>query len=74
MRQATNRLTNLQLELVKLFNYNLNHAQMEDVKNLLAQYFANEATKEMDNLWDERGLTDETMDQWSQEHMRTAYE
>jgi hypothetical protein len=74
MTQSTNRLTNLQLELLKLFKYNLNQKQLLEVKDLLAKYFADKATREMDKLWEEKGLTDETMDSWLNEHMRTPAE
>jgi hypothetical protein len=59
-----NRLTNLQLELIKLFSYNLDEKQLREVKYLLARYFADKATQEMDKIWEEKGLTNETMDTW----------
>lgn len=71
MAQATNRLTNLQLELLKLFSYNLSEKQLKEVKDLLAKYFADKATDEMDKVWEEKGLTNETMDTWLHEHLRT---
>jgi len=74
MAQSTNRLTNLQLELLKLFKYNLNQKQLLEVKDLLAKYFADKATQEMDKLWEEKELTNETMDSWLNEHMRTPSE
>jgi hypothetical protein len=74
MTQSANRLTNLQLELLKLFKYNLSQKQLLEVKDLLAKYFADKATREMDKLWEEKGLTDETMDSWLNEHMRTPSE
>ncbi|NIM14146.1 MAG: hypothetical protein GTO45_19055 [Candidatus Aminicenantes bacterium] len=74
MEQATNknRLTNLQLELVKLFSYNLNEKQLLEIKDLLAKYFADKATQEMDKVWQEKGLTNETMDTWLNEHLRAT--
>lgn len=74
MSQSTNRLTNLQLELIKLFNYNLSQAQLREVKDLLSKYFADKATSEMDKVWEEKGLSNETMDSWLNEHMRTPAE
>ena len=71
MRHSTNRMTNLQLELIKLFNYNLSQQQLLEVKDLLARYFANNATEEADKIWEAKGLTNETMDSWLNEHMRT---
>ena len=70
---VSNKLTNLQLELIKLFSYDLSERELLDVKDLLARYFANRATEEMDTLWDSQNLTDETMDEWLNEHHRTPY-
>ena len=57
-------LTNLQLELLKLYSFDLSEEQLLEVKRLLANYFADKATDEMDKLWEEKGWTDETMDEW----------
>ena len=70
MNRSTTRLTNLQLELIKLFSYNLNTNQLLEVKDLLAKYFADKATQEMDKIWEEKKLTNETMDSWLKEHLR----
>lgn len=59
-------LTNLQLELLKLYSLNLSEPQLTDIKRLLARYFAETASDEMDKLWEEKGWTNETMDEWLQ--------
>ena len=69
---GANRLTNLQLEMIKLFSFNLDEEQLLEVKGLLAKYFADKATQEMDKVWQERGLTNETMNSWLKEHLRTS--
>jgi hypothetical protein len=67
------KLTNLQLELLKVFSYQLNQQQLIDIKNLLANYFAEQATQEMDKLWEENNWDDNTMTSWANEHLRTPY-
>lgn len=57
-------LTNLQLELMKLFSLDLSEEELNDVKQMLSNYFANKASDEMDRLWDENNWSDETMDNW----------
>lgn len=57
-------LTNLQLELLKLYSMELSEDQLLEVKRLLTNYFAERASDEMDRLWEERGWNDETMEQW----------
>jgi hypothetical protein len=45
-----------------------------DIKNLLANYFANNATQEMDKLWEDNSWDENTIEQWLGEHLRTPYE
>ena len=67
------KLTNLQLELLKVFSYQLNQQQLTDIKNLLANYFGAQATQEMDKLWEENNWDSNTMTNWANEHLRTPY-
>lgn len=71
---AENSLTNLQLQLLKMFKYELAEQQLIEIKELLSKYFAEKASDEMDKLWEENGWSNETMDKWSREHIRTKYE
>ena len=71
---AAHKLTNLQLELLKLFKYELPENQIQEIKALLAKYFADKASDEMDKLWEENNWNDKTMDDWKEEHLRTKYE
>lgn len=57
-------LSNLQLELLKLYSHDLNEQDLVAVQRLLAKFFADRASDEMDRLWDENGWTDDTMDEW----------
>lgn len=57
-------LSNVQIELLKLFSQNVNEEDLIAIKRLLAKYFADKASDEMDKLWDEKGWTSETMDDW----------
>lgn len=68
--EATEKLTNVQLELLKLFKYNLPEKQLLEIKNILTKYFAQTVTDEMDRLWDENGWDNNTMKDWVNEHMR----
>ncbi len=67
------KLTNLQLELVKPFSYKIAENQVLEIKQLLSNYFADKATEEMDRLWNENNWSEETMKEWSNEHLRTPY-
>jgi len=65
-------ITNLQLELMKIFSFQLEEKQLFEVKSILAKYFAEKASTEMDKLWNEKSWTNETMEQWSKEHLRKS--
>lgn len=67
------KLTNLQLELLKVFSYQLGQQQLLDIKNLLGHYFAEQATQEMDKLWEDNGWDNATMTEWANEHLKTPY-
>jgi hypothetical protein len=66
--EAVGKLTNVQIELLKLFQYNLPENQLAEIKNMLAKYFAQTATAEMDKLWDKNRWDNDTMDKWSNEN------
>ncbi len=72
--ELSGRLSNLQIELLKLFKYNISDAQLLEIRDLLAKYFARKATEEMDKLWNDNNWNEQTIEQWGQTHMRTKYE
>lgn len=57
-------LTNLQLEILKVYNVELPEEQLLEVRDLLARYFADKASDEMDRLWEEKNWSNETMREW----------
>ena len=63
-------LSNLQIELLQMFRYNLTDSQLEEVKKILVEYFAKMASDEMDKLWKKNQWTNATMDNWLTERMR----
>lgn len=57
-------LTNLQMELLQLYSLKLSDNELLQVKQVLAKYFAQRLSKHVDQLWQEKGLTTEDMEQW----------
>ena len=43
-----------------------------DIKQLLADYFAKKLIAEADQIWEDRGWTNETMEEFGKGHLRTA--
>jgi hypothetical protein len=68
------RLTNLQLELLKTFSYDLSKSQINEIREILAKYFAQKAVSEMDKFWEENDWSDETIKKLAEKHLRTKYE
>jgi hypothetical protein len=60
-------LTNVQIELMKLFNTNLSEKELAELKDLLSRFYADKAISQADLIWDEKGLTDEDMENWLNE-------
>lgn len=71
MVQSRN-LSNLQLELLKLYANDLPDEQLTEVRQLLARYFAQKATESMDAVWNEKGLIEQDMINWTNEHNRAS--
>jgi len=44
--------------------------QLAEIKNILAKYFANSATAEMDKLWEENNWNNDVMKEWANEDLR----
>ena len=67
MMPVTYPLSNLQLELLKLYSSDIEDADLLHIKTWLANYFADKAIREADSIWQEKGYTGEIMDQWLNE-------
>ena len=70
---AAKKLTNLQIELLEVFKYNLSDEQLIEIKDLLTEYFAEKVTHGIDELFEKNNWGEEKITEWSNEHMRTIY-
>ncbi len=64
-------LSNVQMELLKLYSKDIPDTQLNEIKILLSDYFANKVSDELDILWKDNKWNDETMNQWANEHNRS---
>lgn len=62
--QPSPPLTNVQLELLKLYAYDLPEEEMQELKKILTSFFAERIRRRTGKIWQERGYTQETMQQW----------
>jgi len=65
--QVATKLTNLQQELLKLCSRDVNERELKEIKDLIANYFANKAINSASKMWNEKGLTNDDMDKWLNE-------
>jgi hypothetical protein len=60
-------LTNLQIEILELYNTDLNQQDLNELKSLLAHFYANKAIQLADKIWDEQQLSPADMENWLNE-------
>lgn len=70
--QGLSSLSNLQQELLKLYAYNVSDDQILEIRQLLADYFAQKIDREMNQLWQEKSWNEQTIESWKQEHLRSS--
>lgn len=65
--KITAPLTNLQVELLKLFSRNLKETQLLEIKQMIARYLFEQARIEADRIWDEKHYSQKDIDRWANE-------
>lgn len=65
--------SNLQLELLKIFSHNLSEKEIQEVKDLLLDYFSKKAITEADKVWDQENWNEEKIQSILNESERTKY-
>ncbi len=74
MIAQASHMSNLQVELLKLYSTSIPDQQLLDIKRILAAYFAEIIDREMGVLWEEKGWDDTTLESWKDERLRTQYQ
>lgn len=64
MSAATQSLSNVQLELLKLYSTNLSEQDLLELRGELAQFYAKKSIETASQVWQEKGLTQADMDEW----------
>ncbi|MCB0713223.1 MAG: hypothetical protein KDD67_12905 [Ignavibacteriae bacterium] len=73
MNLSSNRPLNKgQLEILKLFTRDMDEADLLTIKRLIVYYLAEKATRMADEIWEEKGWTNEDMRRLIEAHMRTS--
>ena len=63
-------MSNLQVELLRLYANGISEESLKEIKTILAKHFADRATAEMDSFLDEQTSGDRVMIDWVNEHGR----
>ena len=64
---ATQTLSNVQLELLKLYSTNLSEQDLLELRGELAQFYAKKSIAAANEAWQQKGLTQADMDKWLNE-------
>lgn len=65
--------TGYQMQILESIANVKDEHDMLEIRNLIAEYFSNKALDAMDKLCNEGKLSDQTIESWQTEHMRTPY-
>jgi len=61
-------LSNIQLELLKLYSTDLDDHDLIDLRNQLVDFYAKKSIENADKVWKEKRLTNNDMDKWLDEN------
>jgi hypothetical protein len=56
------KLSNIQMELLKLYSRNIPDEELLEVKKILAEYFSRKAIEEADVIWDTKGYSNQKIE------------
>jgi len=65
-------LTNVQLELLKVFSHQLSEQDLIELKKTLALFFAQKLIQQADKIWEDNQWTDQAIDKMMQTKMRKS--
>lgn len=71
---AQQSLTNLQLELLKVFSRPVSDDDVRSIQKILANYFAEKAMDLADQAWDKNGWSENDTQKLMNQHNRITHE
>ena len=73
MEMVSASLNSTQFEILKLFSRELPENDLLALKRLFVRYLADKATRLADELFEQKGWTNDDMNKLAHTHMRTPY-
>ena len=65
--------TKYQMQIIESIAKVQDEEEMQEIRNLIADYFSNKALDAMDRLCNEGTLSTQDIESWNKEHLRTPY-
>lgn len=62
-----------QLKIMQMLSYIKTQEELEELQNVISNYYAKKVDDEMDKLWEQGIINEQTIEQWGKEHLRTPY-
>lgn len=62
-----------QMKLLQMMSYIKTDEELAELQEVISNYYARKADKELDKLWEEGVITPQVIEKWGKEHMRTPY-
>ena len=62
-----------QKKILHMMSFIKTPQELDNLENVISQYFANKIDAEMDSLCHSGAITLDTIEDWGNEHMRTSY-
>ncbi len=72
MPEAKTTLSNVQMELLKLYATDIPDEQLAELKEVMANFFAAKAVQSANKVWDEKKLSPAIMDEWLNKDVRKS--
>jgi hypothetical protein len=67
IKELPQPLSNVQVELLKLYSTGIRDEQLLEIKDLIANYLFEKSVNQADKLWEEKGYNQETITHWLNE-------
>lgn len=67
LEMGSNKLSDLQLELLRIYSFNPSKEELIEVKRMLAKFFADKLVDKVAKSIDENAITDEDLENWLNE-------
>lgn len=64
LKTAPQHLSNLQMELLKLYSTGISDEHLLELKEVIAQFLFEKAKEKADKIWEEKGYDEKTIEKW----------